>query len=104
MDNVDIENIETNIKEIQEIFVKAKNDNGSEDEVDELTRELGEILGIMVYVANDANGFEVDMHELQKLAAVGTIGGNSNNPKLLIANPLDEYEPIEVNIIDPTEQ
>jgi len=104
MDNVDIEDIEANIKEIQESFVKAKNHDGSEDKVDELTRELGEILGTMVYVANGPNDFEVDKDELEKLAAVGIIGGDRHNPTLFIENPLDEHEPIEVKIIDPTDQ
>jgi hypothetical protein len=104
MDSVDIENIEASIKEIQASFVKAQNDEGSEDTVDELTRDLGEMLGNMVYVANGPNDFEVDDDALQELEAVGTIAGDRNNPKLLIDNPLDEYEKIEVRIIDPTEQ
>lgn len=103
MDSVDFENIETSIKEIQASFIKAKNHEGSEDTVDELTRELGEVLGNMVYVANGPNDFEMDHDALQQLTAVGTIAGDGNNPKLLIDNPLDEYDPIEVKIIDPTE-
>lgn len=104
MDSVDIKKIEADIKEIQESFVKAKNHNGSEDVVDELTRGLGETVGNMVYVANGPNDFEVDKDELQKLTAVGTVGGDRNTPTLFIENPLDEYDPIEVKIIDPTEQ
>jgi len=104
MDSVDIENIETSIREIQKSFVKAQNHEGSEDTVDELTRDLGEMLGNMVYVANGPNDFEVDDEALQQLEAVGTIAGDRNNPTLLIDNPLDEYEKIEVKIVDPTEQ
>lgn len=104
MDSVDIENIETSIKEIQASFVKAQNGEGSEDTVDELTRDLGEVLGNMVFVANGPDDFEVDDDALLQLNAVGTIAGDKNNPKLLIDNPLDEYEPIEVKIIDPAEQ
>ena len=104
MDSVDIRNIEAIIKQVQASFVKAQNDECSEDIVDELTRDLGEVLGNMVYVANGPNDFEVDDDALQQLEVVGTIAGGRNNPKLLIGNPLDKYESIEVKIIDPTEQ
>jgi len=104
MDNVDIDNIEGFIKEIQESFVQAQNHQGSEDRVDALTHDLGEVLGNMVFVANGADDFEVDNDALQQLGALGTVVEDGNNPKLLINNPLDEDEPIEVKIIDPAEQ
>ena len=104
MDNVDIDNIENFVKEVQESFVLAHNNEGSEDRVDSLVRDLGEALGNLVFVANGPDDFEVDNDALQQLGALGTVVENGNNPKLLIDNPLDENEPIEVKIIDPAEQ
>lgn len=104
MDNVDIENIQTSIKEIQESHKKAVNDEGSEDKVDELTRELGEVLGNMVYVAEGPDEFSLDRDELKQLKALGEIGGDRNNPSLLIPNPVNKHQPLEVKIIPPGEQ
>lgn len=104
MDSVDIQNFEEDIEEIQARVVKAANHEGSEDDADELIEDLGRRLGYMVY---DDDGYKTKLNRaaLKEVGTyIGTIGGNRHNPALLIENPLNEYKPIVVPIIEPTDQ
>lgn len=104
MDNVDIENFGNDIEEIQASFVRASNHEGSEDTVEDLKRDLGERLGNMIYDCDGFNDYKLNRSALKELQNIGTVTGDRNNPILLIENPLDEHDPIEVPIINPTEQ
>lgn len=104
MDSIDIENFENDIEEIQASVVRASKHEASEDIVEDLKRDLGERLGNMVYDCEGFNDYKLNRSTLKELQNIGTVTGDKHNPILLIENPLDENDPIEVPIINPTEQ
>ncbi len=104
MDNVDFDNIAIDIKRIQNAHKDAVEGRGSEDKVDRYLRELGEDLGSYVYIAEGPNEFSLDRERLEELKAFGELGGDSNNPSLMIPNPVNKYQSLEVKIISPEEQ
>ncbi|MGK8199423.1 hypothetical protein [Burkholderia cepacia] len=105
MDNVDIQSFEDEIEEIQASFVAAANHEGSEDDVEDRKRALGTRLGNQVYDCEGFNDYKLNRSSLNEVGRyIGKIGGGRHSPTLLIGNPLDKNDPIEVPIIDPTKQ
>lgn len=106
MDNYDLESIEEDIRNILASNARSMNGTGSEDEVDDLVRELGERLGLLVYVCDGPNEYELDRDLLARLDGIrlGTIEMTYGSPTLRIEDPRNPENQLEIKIIDPTEQ
>lgn len=104
MDSVDVESIEKDIKEILEANDRSMNGTGSEDVVDELKFDLGERLGLQVYVCDGPNDFTLDKELLAELQTFGALEGGRFSPTLVIEDPKNPENQVEVKIIDPTDQ
>jgi len=106
MDSVDIQNFEEQIEEIQASHALSTEGKGSEDTVDDLKRQLGENLGLMVYQCGGDNEYELDRDALNEIenAGLGTVEMKYGFPRLIIENPANPDDQIEVPIVDPTEQ
>ncbi|PQP01778.1 hypothetical protein C5614_00425 [Massilia phosphatilytica] len=104
MDNYDIEIFQ---QDIDLILVKnALCDEGmaSEDEVDDLKLDLGRRLGQQVYACDGFNDYTLDRERLTELEVLGTVQAGSGFPKLLVEDPQNPDNEVEIPIIDPTEQ
>lgn len=106
MDRVDIENLEGIIEEILASHERSKNGTGSEDTVEDLKNDLGIRLGLHTHICNDFNDYSLNHEAVQELEDVGlgTVKFDYGSPKLIIENPENPEDQIEVPIIDPTEQ
>lgn len=104
LDNYDKEIYQQDIDEILEKNALCEEGMGSEDEVDELIRDLGRRLGLEVYQCDGFNDYTLDRERLAELGVLGTVLTGSGFPTLLVEDPQKTDNEVEIPIIDPTEQ
>lgn len=104
MYSFDIQDFEKSIADIWASLKSKRSGIGSQDNVEDLTRKLGVLLGDCAYPQEGPNDCELDHTVLQEFqdAGLGAVPSNHFFPRLIIVNPDDPDDEIEVPIIKPT--
>ena len=104
MVNQDIDDFEYAIEEIQKSTQRVASGKGSEDTPFDQIQALGRTLGLACFGCEGFNEYRLDRVALDALSCLGEIQGDKYNPKLVVPNPVDEYDPIVIPIVNPTRQ